>query len=63
MKQNILLGLTLFSVTNNSSTYKPVFLKSLLFVSDCNASNRLIGHQWFENNGGTIQVDLNTFAI
>ena len=46
-----------------SSTYKPVFLKSLLEISDYDDSNRLIGHQWIEKDDEQLRINLNFIAI
>lgn len=49
-----------------SSTYKPVFLNSLLDISNYNidfTGRRLIGHQWLEKNGEQLCIDLNFIAI
>ena len=48
-----------------SSTYKPVFLKSLLDISDYDDSTgiRLVGHQWIEKKDERLRVDLNFIAI
>ena len=49
-----------------SSTYKPVFLKSLLDISDYDdtiGSRLIIGHQWIEKNGEQLRIDLKFIAI
>ncbi|ALI37229.1 hypothetical protein NMY3_03042 [Candidatus Nitrosocosmicus oleophilus] len=49
-----------------SSTYKPVFLKALLDISDYDddfTGRKPIGHQWIEKNGEQLRVDLNFIAI
>ena len=48
-----------------SSTYKPVFVKSLTDISDYNEQNlhRLIGHKWITRQDDKLRVDLNFIAI
>ena len=48
-----------------SSTYKLVFLKSLLKLADYQNSNSksVIGHKWIQQNGTTLKVDLNFIAV
>jgi hypothetical protein len=53
---------TFFNREKLSSTYKPVFLKSLIAISDYD-ENRLIGNHWIEENSEQLQVDLNFIAI
>jgi hypothetical protein len=48
-----------------SSTYKPVFVKSLIAISDYDEQNshRLIGHRWITKHDNKLRVDLNFIAI
>jgi hypothetical protein len=54
-----------FSSKKLSSTYKPVFVKSLLAISDYDERNlqRLVGHKWITKHDGKLKVDLNFIAI
>jgi len=48
-----------------SSTYKPVFVKSLIDISDYDEQNlhRLIGHKWITRQNDKLKVDLNFIVI
>ena len=48
-----------------ASTYKLVFLKSLLKLADYRISDTksVIGHKWIQQNGTTLKVDLNFIAV
>lgn len=49
-----------------SSTYKPVFLRSLLDIGtlhDSKNADSLIGNQWIQRKDGKIHVDLNFIAV
>jgi hypothetical protein len=54
-----------FSSEKLSSTYKPVFIKSLLAISDYDERNlqRLVGYKWITKHDDKIKVDLNFIAI
>ena len=52
-----------FNSEKLSSTYKPIFLKSLLDISDYQDPNRLIGSQWIEDNDEQLQINLNFITI
>jgi hypothetical protein len=57
---------TFFSKSEKlSSTYKPVFVKSLLDISDYDELNLLglIGHKWITKQDGKLIVDLNFIAV
>lgn len=53
------------STASFSSTYKLVFLKSLLELADYRISEpkSVIDHKWIQKDGTTIQVDLNFIAV
>ena len=48
-----------------SSTYKPVFLKSLLAISEYDENNTVksVGHHWITKKDGKVKVDLNFIAL
>jgi hypothetical protein len=56
---------TFFNSEKLSSTYKPVFLKSLFPISfyDNVTPKRLIGYQCFKTEGNKMNIDLNFIAI
>jgi hypothetical protein len=56
---------TFFSSKKLSSTYKPVFIKPLIAISDYDEQNlhRLIGHNWITRQNDKLKVDLNFIAI
>jgi hypothetical protein len=56
---------TFFSSEKLSSTYKPVFVKSLISISDYDEQNlhRLIGYKWIKRHNDKLKVDLNFIAI
>jgi hypothetical protein len=56
---------TFFNGEKLSSTYKPVFVKSLIAISDYDEQNlhRLIGHKWITRQDDKLRVDLNFIAI
>jgi len=56
---------TFFNSEKLSSTYKPVFVKSLIAISDYDEQNlhRLIGHNWIKRKNDKLKVDLNFIAI
>lgn len=54
-----------FSKGQMSSTYKPVFLRSLLDLGKYNihgSNNGLVGNQWIQVDGDTVTLDLNFIA-
>lgn len=53
-----------FKKHHMSSTYKPVFLRSLLDIGDYNPASgkRLVGEEWLEHKDGRLLVDLNFIA-
>jgi hypothetical protein len=55
---------TFFNSEKLSSTYKPVFVKSLIAISDYDEQNlhRLIGHKWITRHSDKLKVDLNFIA-
>jgi hypothetical protein len=56
---------TFFNSEKLSSTYKPVFVKSLIAISDYDEQNphRLIGHNWITRQNDKLKVDLNFIVI
>ncbi len=46
-----------------ASTYKPVFLRSLLDIGDLVDKKYLVGQRWLEQNNGNLYVDLNFIAV
>jgi hypothetical protein len=48
-----------------SSSYKPVFLKSIMDLADYDEHNatKLLGHQWIKRTSDKLQVDLEFIAI
>jgi hypothetical protein len=54
-----------FNSEKLSSTYKPVFVKSLIAISDYDEQNlqRLIGQQWIKRENDKLRVDLNFIAL
>ena len=56
---------TFFNSEKLSSTYKPVFVKSLIAISDYDDQNlrRLIGHKWIKRQEVKLRVNLNFIAI
>jgi 5-methylcytosine-specific restriction endonuclease McrA len=54
-----------FNSEKLSSTYKPVFVKSLLAISDYDERNlqRLVGHRWITKQNDKLKVHLNFIAV
>ena len=53
-----------FTSERLSSTYKPVFLKFLIPISEYSDNSfTLVGSQWIQIEGKTLRVDLNFVAI
>jgi 5-methylcytosine-specific restriction endonuclease McrA len=54
-----------FNSEKLSSTYKPVFVKSLISISDYDEQNlqRLVGQQWIKRENDKLRIDLNFIAL
>jgi len=54
-----------FNTAKFSSTYKLVFLKSLMDISEFDKDNEesVIGHQWIKQDGKILHVDLDFIAV
>ena len=54
-----------FNSEKLSSTYKPVFVKSLIAISDYDERNllRLVGYKWITKQDDKLRVDLNFVAV
>lgn len=54
-----------FNTAKFSSTYKLVFLKSIMDISEFDNNNEesVIGHKWIQQEGKILQVDLNFIAV
>jgi hypothetical protein len=54
-----------FNSEKLSSTYKPVFVKSLLAISDYDERNlqRLVGYKWITKHDDKLKVNLNFIAV
>jgi len=54
-----------FNTAKFSSTYKLVFLKSIMDISEFDESNKksVLGHDWIKQNGKVLRVDLDFIAV
>ena len=54
-----------FNTAKFSSTYKLVFLKSIMDISDFVESNEksVLGHKWIKKNGKVLRVDLDFIEL
>lgn len=52
-----------FANADLSSTYKPVFLKSIMDLGEFDENPKLLGNQWIEKSAGKLKVELDFVAV